>query len=172
VKNIPFQDASVDMVVSSEVLEHLDHPYHYLREIYRVMKSGGYLSLSTPCVSMYCYPHNLIYMATQPVNWVRKLNGHKYWKQALHWHPGLRPRILRKWMEEAGFSILDHVTRLWFYHTPIRMMWRLFSIIETMGTPHAGHIFQKYLEMMDKFLGSRIPIVNKVGIRQFILCRK
>ncbi len=172
VKNIPFRDASVDMVVSSEVLEHLDYPYHYLREIYRVMKSGGYLSLSTPCASMYWYPHNIFYMITKPMDWVQKLNGHKYWKEALHWHPGLRPRILTKWMEEAGFSVLHHVTRLWYYHTPIRMMWRLFSIVEKIGIPYAGNIFSKYLEMMERLLGSSIPIVNKVGIRQFILCRK
>ncbi len=51
----------MDIVVSSEVLEHLDHPKEYLQEIYRVMKEGGYLSLSTPCVSTYFYPHNLPY---------------------------------------------------------------------------------------------------------------
>ena len=172
VKNIPFRDASVDMVVSSEVLEHLDHPHHYLREIYRVMKKGSYLSLSTPCTSMYWYPHNLLYMVTKPMDWAQKLNGHKYWEKALHWHPGLRPRILRKWIEEVGFSILRHVTRLWYYHTPIRMMWRLFSIIEKIGILYAGNIFSKYLKMMERLLGSSIPIVNKAGIRQFILCRK
>jgi ubiquinone/menaquinone biosynthesis C-methylase UbiE len=172
VKNIPFRDASVDMVVSSEVLEHLDQPHHYLREIYRVMKKGGYLSLSTPCTSMYCYPHNLFYMVTKPVDWVQKLNSHKYWKEALHWHPGLRPRILRKWMKEAGFSILNHVSRLWYYHTPIRMMWRLFFIVEKIGIPYAGNIFSNYLKWTDKLIGSNIPIVNKVGIRQFVLCRK
>jgi ubiquinone/menaquinone biosynthesis C-methylase UbiE len=172
VKNIPFRDASVDIAVSSEVIEHIDHPYDYLKEIYRVMRKGGYLSLSTPCASMYLYPHNLLYMATKPFNWVQKLNGHKHWKEALHWHPGLRPKILRKWLEETGFSILRHVTRLWFYHTPVRLMWRLFSIIEKIGIPYSSDIFFKYLRMMDRLLSSSIPIVNKAGIRQFILCRK
>ncbi len=172
VKNIPFRDASVDMVVSSEVLEHLDYPHHYLREIYRVMKRGGYLSLSTPCASMYWYPHNLLYMAIKPVGWVKKLNSHKYWKEALDWHPGLRSSVLKKWIEDAGFSIVLQTTRLWYYHTPIRMMWRLFFIIEKIGIPYAGNIFHKYLKLTDKLIDSGIPIVNKVGIRQFVLCRK
>jgi SAM-dependent methyltransferase len=172
VKNIPFRDASVDMVVSSEVLEHLDDPAEYLKEIHRVMKDGGYLSLSTPCASAYLYPHNLPYIIKKPIDWYKKVNCHMFWKEALHWHPGLRPRILRKWMEEAGFSIIRHTTRLLYYHTPIRMMWRLFSIIEKIGIPYAGNIFSKYLKMTDRLLGSKIPIVNKVGIRQFVLCRK
>jgi ubiquinone/menaquinone biosynthesis C-methylase UbiE len=172
VQNIPFRDASVDMVVSSEVLEHLDYPKNYLREIYRVIKNGGYLSLSTPCVSAYFYPHNLSFILRRPIDWYKRVNSHKFWKEALGWHPGLRPSILRKWIEEAGFSIMRHETRLWYYHTPIRIMWRLFSLIEKMGIPIAGNIFSKYLKMMDGLLGSHIPIINKFGIRQFILCQK
>ena len=172
VKNIPFRDTSVDIVVSSEVLEHLDDPKEYLKEIHRVMKDGGYLSLSTPCVSTHLYPHNLPSIIKNPIDSYKKVNCDKFWKEALHWHPGLRPRILKKWMEEAGFSIIRQATRLWYYHTPIRMMWRLFSIVEKIGIPYAGNIFSKYLKMMERLLGSSIPIVNKIGIRQFILCRK
>jgi ubiquinone/menaquinone biosynthesis C-methylase UbiE len=172
VRKIPFRDASVDMVVSSEVLEHLSHPKNYLQEIYRVMKKGGYLSLSTPCASMYLYPHNLLYIVTKPVDWFLKLNGHKYWEKALHWHPGLKPRILRKWVEETGFSIKRHETRLWYYHTPIKLMWRLFFLIEIMGISSAAKIFSKYLKLMDTLLASNIPIIKWFGIRQFILCQK
>ncbi len=172
VKNIPFRDASMDMVVSSEVLEHLDNPDRYLKEIHRVMKKGGYLSLSTPCASIYLYPHNIVHLARKPVDWSQELNSHQYWKEALHWHPGLWPRILRKWVQDAGFSIVHHVTRLWYCHTPVRMMWRFFSLLEKTGISSAGYTFSKYLRMMDKLLSSRIPIVNKTGIRQFILCKK
>jgi len=172
VKNIPFRDASMDMVVSSEVLEHLDHPHPYLREIYRVMKRGGHLSLSTPCASMYWYPHNLFYMAIKPVDWVQKWNGHRYWEKALDKHPGLRPKILRKWMEEVGFSIVRHTTRLWYYHTPIRMMWRLFFIMEKIGISDASHIFSKYLKLLDNLLAFNLQAIKWLGIRQFILCKK
>jgi ubiquinone/menaquinone biosynthesis C-methylase UbiE len=172
VENTPFSDASVDIVISSEVIEHLDNPQIYLKEIYRVMKNGGHLSLSTPCASMYFYPYNLIYMGANPTEWFKRVNCHKYWNEALTWHPGLRPGVLKKWVKESGFSILRHTTKLWYYHTPIRMMWRLFSIVEKIGIPYTGNIFYKYLKMMDGLLNSNIPIVNKAGIRQFILCKK
>jgi len=172
IRDIPFRDASVDIVVSSEVLEHLDHPKDYLREIYRVMKKGGYLSLSTPCASMYFYPHNLLYMGRDPSNWFKKLNCHNYWEEALNWHPGLKPNILRKWVTEAGFSIVRHDTRLWYYYTPVRFLSRLFSVLERMGILSSGDIFSKYLKVMDNLLASNIPILKWFGIRQFILCRR
>jgi len=172
VKNIPFREHSVDIVVSSEVLEHLDHPKNYLREIYKVMKKGGYISLSTPCASMYLYPFNLLHLVTKPVDWLKKLNCHNYWKEALNWHPGLRPRILRRWMEETGFSIRRHETRLWYYDSPLKLMWRLFSLIEKAEILSAGNIFSKYLKLMDKLLGLNISLIKWFGIRQFILCQK
>lgn len=172
VNNTPFRDASVDAVISSEVLEHLDHPHEYLREIYRVMKTGGYLSLSTPCASMYLYPHNLLHMVINPMNWFMKLNWHRYWREALRWHPGLRPSVLREWIEGVGFSIKCHVTRLWYYHSPVKLMWRLFSLVERIGILSAGNVFSKYLKLMDTLLASNVPMIKWLGIRQFILCQK
>jgi SAM-dependent methyltransferase len=46
--DIPLGDASFDTVVSTEVLEHVPDPLKALREMYRVLKPGGYLILSTP----------------------------------------------------------------------------------------------------------------------------
>lgn len=172
VEDVPFNNASVDIGISSEVLEHLDNPKCYLREIYRVVKDGGYLSLSTPCVSMYFYPHDLLRMMIRPMSWYKMVNCHNYWEEALNWHPGLRPDILREWVEEAGFSIERHETRLWFYHTPLRLVWRLFSLAERMGISAAGSIFARYLRLMDAVLASNIPVIKWFGIRQFILCRK
>jgi SAM-dependent methyltransferase len=43
------ESASVDTVVSTEVLEHLyHHPAGYLAEVWRVLRAGGLLLLSTP----------------------------------------------------------------------------------------------------------------------------
>lgn len=43
------EDDSVDCVVSTEVLEHLfNHPVGYLEEVWRVLRPGGLLLLSTP----------------------------------------------------------------------------------------------------------------------------
>jgi SAM-dependent methyltransferase len=50
----PYPDASFDVAIFTEVLEHLSRdPSHTLSEINRITKVGGYLVLSTPnCASM------------------------------------------------------------------------------------------------------------------------
>lgn len=177
--DIPFPDNSVDIIVSSEVIEHIDNPFEHLKELFRICKEGGYLSLSTPCASMYLYPFNFIYavrnllnLKTWFKNWYKRLNAHKYWIEALTWHPGLRPKILRKWIIETGFKIVRHETRLWYYHTYIRLMSRIFSLLEKKGIASSGRLYNKYLELTDKILSLNIPLIKWCGIRQFILAEK
>jgi ubiquinone/menaquinone biosynthesis C-methylase UbiE len=170
-EEVPFLDNSVDIVISSEVLEHLDHPREYLSEVNRILKKDGYLSLSTPCSSIYYYPFNILLLKKSSL-WYKRANAHKYWQEALAWHPALQPKILRNWLAEAGFSIKCHRTKLWFYHTPIRIMWRFFSLLEKAGLSEAATLFKKYLNFTDKLLDSNIPVIKWCGIRQFVLCQK
>jgi len=46
--SLPFSENFFDCVVFTEVLEHIIAPYKALEEIYRVLKPGGILILSTP----------------------------------------------------------------------------------------------------------------------------
>jgi ubiquinone/menaquinone biosynthesis C-methylase UbiE len=47
-KEIPLDDASVDVIISIQVLEHLSNPQQALKEMARVLKPGGHLFLTTP----------------------------------------------------------------------------------------------------------------------------
>lgn len=46
--SIPFPDESVDYVVESEVLEHLEHPAKAVDEAYRVLKPNGVFAITVP----------------------------------------------------------------------------------------------------------------------------
>lgn len=46
--NLPFEDGTFDLVVCNDVIEHLDKQKELISEIYRVLKEGGYLYLTTP----------------------------------------------------------------------------------------------------------------------------
>jgi SAM-dependent methyltransferase len=45
---LPFPDAAFDVVVSREGIEHLIRPFGFLQEACRVLRSGGFLFLTTP----------------------------------------------------------------------------------------------------------------------------
>ena len=47
-ETIPYADASFDVVVSDNVLEHLDRPLEVFREVSRVLKPGGLFLAKTP----------------------------------------------------------------------------------------------------------------------------
>jgi len=47
-KPLPFKDNTFDVVVSSEVIEHLENIHQFVREIHRILKPGGRCIISTP----------------------------------------------------------------------------------------------------------------------------
>lgn len=53
-------DASVDLVIFTEVIEHLYNPAHVLKEISRVLKPGGRLYLTTNNVAYWFYALRLL----------------------------------------------------------------------------------------------------------------
>lgn len=49
-QNIPYNDSSFDIVISTQVFEHVEYPEKLFKEIYRVLKRGGILFLTMPFV--------------------------------------------------------------------------------------------------------------------------
>lgn len=175
VVDTPLADGSADLVISSEVLEHLAAPHAYLRELWRICKPGGMLSLSMPSVAVHLYPYNFLKLLAKPwfiPAWWKRLHADRYWAEALAWHPGLRPRILREWVTAAGFTVLRHESKLWYYNTPLRPGWRLFSLLERAGMRSAGAAYKRHLLRLDRCIPARVPVLKWLGIRQFILAGK
>ncbi len=45
---VPVSNDAADLVISSQVIEHLEHPYEALKEAHRILKPGGILLYSSP----------------------------------------------------------------------------------------------------------------------------
>ena len=63
----PLEADSFDVIIASEILEHCILPENLLREAYRVLKTGGYLILSTPNLASF-YDRFLLLFGSQPLS--------------------------------------------------------------------------------------------------------
>lgn len=53
----PYSDNSFDIVISVEVMEHVENLDDYLREVYRILKTGGKFIWTTPCGNKFSIEH-------------------------------------------------------------------------------------------------------------------
>ena len=53
-ERLPFADNSIDLVLMEEIIEHLVNPDNAISEVYRILKDGGYLLLTTPNLGWWC----------------------------------------------------------------------------------------------------------------------
>ncbi|MFZ1082579.1 MAG: methyltransferase domain-containing protein [Candidatus Kryptoniota bacterium] len=67
---LPFKTGSLDFVIASEILEHLNHPEDAAAEIHRVLKRGGKSIISTP------YKEKIRYALCIHCNRVTPMNAH------------------------------------------------------------------------------------------------
>lgn len=47
-KNLPFKNESFDFTLCANGIEHLENPFHFIRECYQVLKKRGKILLTTP----------------------------------------------------------------------------------------------------------------------------
>lgn len=61
-ESIPKDDETYDVIVNTQVLEHVEHPEKVVKELARVLKKGGRLYLTTPQIShVHGAPYNFFF---------------------------------------------------------------------------------------------------------------
>jgi 2-polyprenyl-3-methyl-5-hydroxy-6-metoxy-1,4-benzoquinol methylase len=104
---LPFADATFDVVVSSEVIEHVPNPHQAFHELGRVLKPGGLLALTTP--------NRLWHFAISLANWMgaRPYEGYENWvgyTELAAWANGENLQVV----QHFGFHLFPFVGR-WTY---------------------------------------------------------
>lgn len=80
-RKLPFKDSVADIVIHSNVLEHLPYPIDFTRECYRILKKGGTLLATVPFI----HPSHM-----------RPFDFHRYTDIGLH-----------TLLEDAGFTNIE-----------------------------------------------------------------
>ena len=129
---IPCPDAQMDVVLSSQVLEHVADPQKYLSECHRVLKENGILILSTPAI------------------WRYHPDPEDFWR----WTSA----GLKKILENHGFILLDCTGAVGIPAVSIRL-WQdsVQFLIPEKTRPILFYMLQKLMALIDK----RTPQVNK-----------
>lgn len=78
---LPLQDASVDFVIFSEVLEHLPDEHAALRELQRVLRPGGEIIVTVPCARFPFF--------WDPLNWLLMRMFGTHVPSHIHWLAGI-----------------------------------------------------------------------------------
>lgn len=68
--HLPFSNESFDVVIASEIIEHVVNPAEFVKELFRVVKKGGKLLVTTP------YKEKLIYYLCIHCNKKTPANAH------------------------------------------------------------------------------------------------
>ena len=156
INDIPFEDSSLDAVICSEVLEHVDSPNESVKELVRVLKPGGVMALSVPryLPELICWKLSKEYSKT-PGGHVRIFkhrelknlavsNGLEY--QSFHWAHGLHSPYW--WLQCLFWKTKENSFLVRQYHK--LLVWDLMKkplftkILESMLQPLIGKSLVMY----------------------------
>jgi ubiquinone/menaquinone biosynthesis C-methylase UbiE len=133
--NMPFADASIDVITSSELIEHLDNREKklFIRESERSLKDGGMIIMMAPNATFiekrkFWFP--AFFRKLIPKQWVLKLPGLlrgpwleqtvEQWEAKVgHYDRGCKLTQIQSICDRTGFKEIDHR----FMHTSKTFFW-------------------------------------------------
>jgi ubiquinone/menaquinone biosynthesis C-methylase UbiE len=108
-RKIPLREESVDLAASKFLLEHLEDPQRFLREVHRILRASGRLVLMTPNVLYYPYGLNLLlsrFLAQETrMRLVQAFSGRPADDIFPVHYRCNTPKRMREQLERAGFEI-------------------------------------------------------------------
>lgn len=113
-QRLSFKSDSLDLIYMAEVIEHIYNTDHALKEIFRVLKTGGHLILTTPNLSAW-YNRVLLFVGIQPIGTevsTEFIFGRKFRSLGQNNRPVGHIRVFTKWslidfLTYHGFKILS-----------------------------------------------------------------
>jgi len=163
------QLGTFDMVICSEVYEHIDDPNNLLFYLQKLVKDNGFLSISTPSGWMYRIPRisNIKMLLKNPrAYFANHLFPEKHWSQALYIHPAIKPKKLIRMLNTIGFKLLNRQSSLWLFNNNSLIL-RLFNYCEKRGFVNSGIKFYYLLLGLEVLMNRFTPL--RVFESRFVL---
>jgi len=157
-------DASFDVVLLNEVLEHVPDDRLALREVARALRSGGQLFIFSPNRWYPFESHGVFLKGTQRrlpvwtplIPWIPLKLGSRWFS---YWARNYWPGELQTMVKAAGFEVVE-----------VSWVWQTF---EGISGPQPGFIrlLKPILRSISNTL-ERTPALRRFGVSQFIHARK
>jgi ubiquinone/menaquinone biosynthesis C-methylase UbiE len=163
---IPLPDASIDVVVCTEVLEHVPEPIAVVREFARILAPGGRLILTAPL-------------------------GSGIHQEPYHFYGGYTPYWYERFLQEVGFSSISvtanagtfrhfaqeaiRFTRMtrpfrfaapWYVHMLWFPVWLIFAPILAVGVPLAARLLDEFDHEKRFTVGYHVTAVRETTASQ------
>ncbi len=139
-----FSDNTFDVIISIEVMEHVEKLDFYLRDIYRLLKPGGYFVWTTPCANQFSIEH-VFNVLTRQIEQTEEGYRRWTWEDPTHLRR-LRSKEIEGLLRNRGFSDVYFRFRSHF-----------FSFICTyLRLPYTQHLRNR-LMTLDYSLFRRLP---------------
>ena len=161
VENLPFKNVVFDVVIVTEVLEHISDLKKAISEIHRILKNGKFVIVSTP---------NYYNLAGFYKKYKDKQIGKESWdpwgahQKGFERH--MTPKLIENAIRSYGFEILYRVSKgyntAWFF-------WINFLKIKFIR-----YILYKFRNLCIRFMekGCTLPVIRKIGMNYYLLLRK
>ena len=145
---LSYADASFDLIVSCEVIEHVGDPAQMIREMYRVLRPGG--------TAIMTFPSREFPITYDPVNriwqWVKKPGDREFLISQGAYAFGhdylIGSADFKKWASETGFQILEFQG----------LSRHLVGILEVYWTGIAQSIFKKNARNVNTDTGTTLTM--------------
>jgi ubiquinone/menaquinone biosynthesis C-methylase UbiE len=110
-QDLPFEEESFDVVISTFVIEHLRNPQRLFAESYRVLKSGGYFYCTTEYyTSLFCP------------------EGYNFYSDPTHTRPWTK-KSLKTLARMTGFEVYKVGVLRWWEYLPLLPVFPLLNLL-------------------------------------------